>query len=164
MIAIAVAASLIAALIVFSIGGNLNAVLLSGARHPFAMAERDELPAPLAYTHRRFRTPHVSLIATGLVMLAVTLSGTFVYAVTVSTISRLVVYLATCAALPVLRMRRAAPPALFRLPGGWLVALAGVGVIAWLLLHSTWREARDAAAAAAIGYALYGLHRLSRRA
>ena len=61
-----------------SIFGNLNVILLAGSRLPFAMAERRELPQFIAMVHRRFRTPHLSILITAAVMLALTLSGTFV--------------------------------------------------------------------------------------
>ncbi len=58
-----------------SIFGNLNVILLAGSRLPFAMAERNELPNFIGSVHRRFRTPHVSIVISGAVMLVMTLSG-----------------------------------------------------------------------------------------
>ena len=93
-------------------------LLLSAARLPFAMAERGELPRALASAHSRFQTPHAAIALTAAAAAVLTLSGTFVYAVTVSTISRLLAYLATCAALPVFRVREQSSPARTRMPGG----------------------------------------------
>jgi amino acid transporter len=148
-------AALIAAGAVVSVIGNLNVVLLAASRIPFAMGERRELLPALALTHPRFRTPHVALLATSAVTFVITISGSFTYAVTVSAIARLVAYAATAAALPTLRRRMGAPPAMFRLPAGAAVAVSVVLLAAWLVSNSTFRETRDAAIAAAAGIAMY---------
>jgi len=147
--------ALISAGALVSIVGNLNVILLVGSRLPFAMAERHELPAFLAATHRRFHTPHIAILITAAAVLVLTLSGTFVYAATISVIARLLSYSATCAALPVLRRRSDARPALFRAPVGVAVSVASLLLAAWLLSNSTGRQARDAGIAAALGLLVY---------
>jgi len=154
-------AAIISAGAVLSIAGNLNVVLLSASRLPFAMAGRGELPRFLAAINERFRTPHAAIILTSTLMGALALSGTFLYAVTISTLARLVIYGTTCSALPVLRRRSDAPPAAFRAPGGCPLSLAALALAAWLLFNSTWREVRDTGIAAGIGLAAYNLSRKS---
>jgi amino acid transporter len=153
-------AAIITAGAVISIAGNLNVVLLSASRLPFAMAERGELPHFLATIHKRFHTPHAAIILTATLMAALTLSGTFLYAVTTSTIARLIIYGTTCGALPVLR-RRAAAPAAFRAPLGLPLSLLTLALATWLLVNTSWREVRDTAIAAAIGLVVYALSRRS---
>lgn len=153
-------AAIISAGAVISIAGNLNVVLLSASRLPFAMAGRGELPRFLAAVNHRFHTPHASIILTAMLMGALTLSGTFLYAVTISTIARLVIYGTTCGALPVLRRRDAASAA-FRAPVGLALSLAVLVLASWLLLNTTWREARDTGVAAGIGLVVYALSRRS---
>jgi amino acid transporter len=148
-------ATLIALGAVISVAGNLNVIMLVGPRLPFAMAQRGELPAWLASTHPRFHTPHVAIFVTAAVMLALTLSGTFVYAVTVSVIARLLSYAATCAALLVLRRSANAQPAAFLAPGGTAAAVVALVLVAWLLSNSTSSEAIAAASAAAVGLLVY---------
>lgn len=148
-------ASLITAGALVSILGNLNVILLVGPRLPFAMAQRGELPGLLALTHRRFHTPHIAILVTAGIVLVLTLSGTFVYAVTVSVIARLLSYAATCAALPVLRRRDTAPVAFFVAPGGVAASLASLVLVAWLLSNSTLQQARDAGIAAVVGLVMY---------
>src|SRR5438034_1319036 len=46
--------AIISAGAIISITGNLNIVLLSGSRVPFAMAEQNQLPSFVAKVHRRF--------------------------------------------------------------------------------------------------------------
>lgn len=156
-------AALVAAGAVLSILGNLNSILLVAPRVTFAMAERGELPAVLAATHPRFRTPHASIALASAVILAVTLSGTFVYIVTISAIARLLIYGATCAALIALRRSASAPPARFAAPGGHVLAVVALLVVGWLLWNTTGRQMRDAAIAALIGLLLYVVAPASRR-
>lgn len=154
-----VGASIIAAGAITSIVGNLNVNLLTTPRILFAMSTRRELPKILSAVHSRFRTPYVAIIATATVMLALTLSSSLIYALTVSTIARLLAYAATCVALPTLRRRRNSPPALFTVPGGTVISVVAVLLSVWLLSNSTYYEARDAAIVAAVGIMIYFLYR-----
>ena len=150
---------------IISIAGNLNIVLLSGSRVPFAIAEQKQLPAFLAKVHRRFFTPHIAIAITAAMMLALTLKSSFVAALTISAIARLVTYAVTCAALPVLRRREGVSPAAFRLPGGSIIAMASLILAGWLLLNSTLYEAIAATIAAAVGFVIYlGYHLYRARA
>jgi amino acid transporter len=156
-------AALIALGALISIAGNLNGNLLAGSRLIYAMAEQRELPHVLARTHHRFRTPHVSILITSAIVLALALSGSFIYALTLSTITRLLTYVATSAALPILRSRNDAPPAAFRLRGGLAISILTLVLVLWLLSNSTWTEARDVAIAASIGLLIYIFYKLKDR-
>ena len=147
--------AIISAGAIISITGNLNILLLSGSRLPFAMAEQKQMPAFVGRIHRRFFTPYVAIVITAVCMLVLTLKSSFLAAVTISVIARLVTYGATCLALPVFRARRAAPAALFRLPFGTVIAILCLLLIVWLLLHATLTEAKQAAIAAAVGLFIY---------
>src|SRR5947207_3352407 len=146
--------AIISAGAIISITGNLNILLLSGSRLPFAMAEQKQLPAFIGSIHRRFFTPYVAILITAGLMLLLTLKSSFVAALTISTIARLVTYGATCIALPVFRARRHVPAPTFRLPGGTAIAILSLLLIIWLLLNSTLQEAKAAALAAAAGLAI----------
>src|SRR5690606_36450022 len=103
-----------------SITGTLNGLVLASPRLLYGMAENGQLPRIFARTHARFHTPHVSIVLTALCMLALTLSGSFLAAEALSTITRLLAYAATCLAVPVLRRREqdgVVQPALFKVPG-----------------------------------------------
>jgi len=155
--------SIISAGALVSILGNLNVILLAGSRLPFAMAERRELPRFIGSVHRRFRTPYVSITITGAVMLAMTLSGTFVKAATISAIARLLTYAASCAALPVLRRKEKELPAMFRAPAGTVLAVVALLLTAWLLSNCTLEQATISAIAGAIGLVVYFAYRLITR-
>ena len=147
--------AIISAGAIISITGNLNILMLSGSRLPFAMAEQKQLPAFIGTVHRSFFTPYVAILITAALMLFLTLKSSFVAALTISTIARLVTYGATCITLPVFRHRKEAPPAAFRLPGGTIIAMLALLLIVWLLLHSTLQEAKVSALAAAVGLVIY---------
>lgn len=159
-----IGASIIAAGAITSIIGNLNVNLLTSPRIPFAMSTRGELPKTLSAIHSKFRTPHVAIVVSGILMLALTLSSSLIYALTVSTIARLLAYAATCIALPTLRYKSDAPPAQFRVPGGTIISVIAVLLSIWLLTNSTFYEARDSAIAIAAGIVIYLIYRtLNRR-
>jgi amino acid transporter len=148
-------ASLIAAGAVISVAGTLNAIMLAGPRLLFAMAEQGQLPAFLGAAHRRFRTPHAAISVSAVAMLALALSGTFLYAATLSTLIKLLTFMVTCLALIFIRRRGDAPPALFRLSGGVFIASAALGLCAWLLASGSWREVRDVSLATVLGMFIY---------
>lgn len=147
--------AIISAGAIISITGNLNILLLSGSRLPFAMAEQKQLPAFVGSIHTRFFTPYVSIMITAGLMLFLTLKSSFVAALTISTIARLVTYGTTCLALPVFRAKRDAPAAMFRLPGGTIIAILSLLLIVWLLLNATLNEVRATAIAAGAGLLIY---------
>ncbi|MEA2206316.1 MAG: hypothetical protein QOE77_3092 [Blastocatellia bacterium] len=149
---------------IISITGNLNILLLSGSRVPFAMAEQRQLPQLIAKVHSRFLTPHVAILMTAALMLILTLKTSFVAALTISAIARLVTYGATCLSLPVFRRRTDVPAAVFRLWGGNVIAILSLLLAIWLLTNSTLNEAKAAAAAAAVGLVIYFAYRLWGRA
>lgn len=135
--------------------GTLNALMLTGPRLLFALAEQGQIPAVFGSLHPRFRTPHVALLVSAGLKLVLAISGTFIYALTLSTIIRLGYFALTCAALPVLRQRHPAQPAPFQVWGGGAVAAVCVALCLWLLSNSAAHEARDVALATVAGLGLY---------
>lgn len=119
-----------------SIFGNLNGGFLTTSRIPFAMAEQNELPKVLANTHEKFKTPHISLFLTAIVILIFTIQTSFIGALTISTITRLLVYGTTCAALPVFRWRKDQEnEAKFRAPFGIAASILSFVLMGWLLFN-----------------------------
>lgn len=152
--------------------GTLNVIMLACTRLPFAMARQGQLPVQLARVHRRFRTPHVSILVSATAVLLLALSGTFIYAVKVTVITRVIVYASTCMVLPLLRRRSKMATSVrtvgetsrsFELPGGILISVVCVILCLCLLANSGWREARDVAIAIVIGLVIYAATRLGRR-
>lgn len=114
--------------------GVAHAILLGAGRMPFAMAERGQLPARIAAIHPRYRTPHVGLLVSAAGMFLFTMLTTFTTALTITVGLRVIIYIVTCAALPVLRRRAGRGRRGFRAPGGTALAVAcvavGVGLLA----------------------------------
>lgn len=152
-------AAVIVAGALVSIAGTLNGLVLAAPRLLFAMAEQGQLPRAFASVHPHRRTPQLAIAVTALCMFALTLSGSFLSAVAISTLTRLLAYAATCAALPVLRRREGMAPALFRAPGGTATVVVALVVIAWLVTSASARELRDVAIAMAVGFVLLWLGR-----
>ena len=148
-------ASLIAVGALVSIGGTLNALMFATPRLLFAMGENGQLPRPLTRTHPRFRTPVLAILVTAVATLLLTLYSTFISALTISTIVRLLAYTSTCAALPVLRRRGGGAPPSFTVPAGPVVAILAVALSAWLISNSPWSEMRVAALAVILGLVFY---------
>lgn len=153
-------ASFIAIGALVSILGNLNGGYLASSRIPFAMAEQKELPQILARTHEKFKTPYVSLALTSVVIFVFTLQTSFVSALTIATITRLIVYATTCASLPVFRSRSDAPNAKFTSPFGILASVLSLILIIWLLTQVDYKkEGLVMLIMAAIGLVIYFAYR-----
>ena len=152
-------ASLITLGAMISMVGTLNVTMLTVSRVLYAMAAAGQMPRGLAAIHPRYRTPHVSVVLCGVLVLALTVSGSFVYLLTVSTISRLLVFAATCASLPKLRRMAAAPAARFVLPGGPIIPCVALALIGWLLASSSGSETRDVIFLILLGALIYGFGR-----
>jgi len=142
--------------VLVSIFGNLNVGVLSSTRLLFAMAEQRDMPSVFDKTHARFKTPYVSIIATAVIILIFTMQTSFIEAVAIATITRLLVYATTCISLPVFRRRTDMPDAPFRAPLGIAAAILSVALIIWLLTRVDFaKEGVAIAIAAAIGLAIY---------
>jgi APA family basic amino acid/polyamine antiporter len=148
-------ASLIAAGALVSIGGVLNAHMFATPRLLFAMSENGQLPRIVSATHARFRTPAVAILLTAAITLGLALFSTFISALTISTIVRLMAYTGTCAALPVLRRHQGLPPPPFSAPVGPFVAVIAIALSVWLISNSPWNEMRVAGIAVGLGFVFY---------
>jgi len=138
-----------------SILGNLNVGLIGGSRILYAMGENRELPGVLATVHSGFRTPYVSVVLNAVVILFLTIYSSFLSALAIATITRLIIYATTCAALPVFRWRRETEAG-FRLPFGIGVAVLSLLLIVWLLTNVDFtKEGLPIVIAAAVGMVIY---------
>ena len=141
-----------------SASGNNMGQALSGPRNLYALAEHGDLPAFFARVHPTFRTPVNAIIVTSAVALTLALSGTYAALAVVSAISRLVVYLFTCAAT--LRLRRPqfahrVPPATFVVPGGSVIPSLAIVIALAILAGATGQQLRGGVLALAAGAVLY---------
>ena len=149
---------------IVSIGGTLNAVMLIGSRVPYALSEERQFPRLFAYLHPKNRTPVYSLLIFAAVSLLASLTGSFIYAVSISVISKVLIFLMVCTAMIKLRRKdQAATPSYFRLPYGYLFASAGILASVWLLLSSKSGELVDVGITVVVGLVLFGLYKVVGR-
>jgi len=144
--------------------GSLNSGFLATSRLPFAFAEQGDMPAVLARVHPKFRTPHVAILASAVLVWLATVASSFLSAITLATSTRMVVYIAGCLALITLRRRADAPAAGFVAPLGPAVAVLSSVLCFALLANASSRELIQLAIAAIVGaLLLVGVRALSKR-
>jgi basic amino acid/polyamine antiporter, APA family len=138
----AAGAALITVGAVLSTTGNNMGGALSGSRNLFALAEQGDLPRFFGVVHPQFRTPVNAIVFTAAVALVLGLSGRFAALALASAISRLIVYVFTCAAT--LRLRQPqfetlVQPPRFVVPFGPLIPAAAL-VVAFTILAGARRD------------------------
>lgn len=154
----AAGAMMITAGAVVSTSGNNIGQALSGSRNLFALAEQGDLPPFFGRVHPRYRTPVNAILVTAGVALVLAVSGTFATMAAVSALSRLIVYVATCAAMIRLRSPRfegAVKPAAFRVPFGPLIPLAAILIALAILAGASRDQLVAGTVALVVGGVLY---------
>lgn len=132
-------AGLMAVAAIVSIAGNMGSTVLMAPRYLFALARDGYGPGTLATIHEKYRTPAVAIVTFAALVLALALSGSFAELAMLSVVARLVTYIGTAAAVPILRRRLPARSGAVRLPGG-----ATIPVLALLLSLALLASARPA--------------------
>jgi amino acid transporter len=123
----------VAALI--SVYGWVASNMLNVPRLTMAMAQEGALPSFFGKIHPTFRTPYVSIIIFAVISLALALQSGLLQNLSLSAVSRLLLYGGVCLSLPVFRSRErrgtlpaGVEPALFRVTGGPFLAAVGVAL------------------------------------
>ena len=151
---------------VLSTLGNNMGQALSGSRSLFALAENGDIPRVFAQVSARFGTPVIAILFTAAVSLVLATTGSFVTMAQASAVSRLIVYVATCAAA--LRLRHArfagavAEPKM-RVPFGPVIPIAAILIALAILFGATPAQLRAGAIALAVGAVLFLIAVLPRR-
>jgi amino acid transporter len=120
-------AALVALGALVSVYGYLGAKLLGMPRVTFALAKGGDLPQMFGAVSPRFHTPWFSILFYAAAVWGLAIAGSFAWNVTLSVVARLFYYAVVCAALIALR-RKQPQTAGFRLPGGRLLAVVGIGI------------------------------------
>ncbi|HEX9564789.1 MAG TPA: APC family permease [Gemmatimonadaceae bacterium] len=136
----------IAALI--SVYGWVASNMLNVPRLTMAMADRGDLPAFFGRIHPTFRTPWISILIFAAVSWLLALQAGLIQNLSLSAVSRLLLYASVCAALPVFRRRDVrgvmtpgVHPALFRARFGNALAAIGIVIALVLVTRMNQREA-----------------------
>jgi len=141
-----------------SASGNNMGQALSGTRNLFALAEHGDLPAFFGHVYPRYRTPVNAVLVTAAVSLVLALSGRFAALAAASAISRLIVYVFTCAAAIRLRQPRFAAtvkPAMFTVPFGPVIPAMAIVIALAILFGATPQQLRSGLLALVAGAGLY---------
>ena len=142
-----------------SIAGNVGNTVLVGPRYLYALAKDGYGPAFLAHVHPRFRTPDAAIVVLVLLALALALTGSFVELALLSVVARLVTYIGTAAAVPVLRKRLTERQGALELPGGVAIPLLALALSLAFLASANWRNLAAGTIALAVGGVIYALRR-----
>jgi len=137
-----------------SILGNLSSIAMVCPRLTYAFAERRDFPAFFGRLHRRFDTPVASIVFFSVIAPILAISGTFLWLATVSVLARLVNYLVTCLAVPILR-RRSPERSGYRILLGPVGPIVGIALCIWLAMQSTIHDFLAFGIASLIGALLY---------
>jgi amino acid transporter len=155
-------AIVIALTAVFSIGGNLAGSVLSASRLTLSMAEQNLLPQWFGRIHLKYASPANSVLFFGGIALAVALSGTFVKLAIASTLTRMIVYSVSIAALPIIK-KKADPEVVanaFNLPGGYAIPATALALCVWIASYSKPESWIFTGGLLLVGLSLYGLEKL----
>jgi len=125
-----------------SMFGYLSGMTLAAPRALWKFADEGLLPKSLGAIHVRFRTPHVAIVVQSLLVTTLAVFNSFEQLAIIANLSALLLYGAVAVATLVLRRRdvRHEGTTPFRVPGGALVPMLTVGLIAWLLTSITQTE------------------------
>jgi ethanolamine permease len=100
----------------FGLVASFHGVIISYSRQIYAMARSGYLPEALARVHTRFRTPHVAMIAGGVVGIIALCLGNTGEVITLSALGAVVMYIISMISLLVLRRKQPALERPFKVP------------------------------------------------
>jgi amino acid transporter len=147
---------------VFSISGNLTSSMLSAPRMVYAMSHLGSLPDWFGRVHPRYQTPANAIGFYAVFSIALALSGGFVFLAAMSTVVRLMVYVACIATLPVLKRKLPEREGQFSLPGGMVIPALALLLSLWLMTHASLKSWLLTAVFMVLGSFLYLFTRRAR--
>ena len=117
----------------FSCFTNIFGDLLATPRLLFAGANDGMFPKSLGKVHPKFATPHLAIIAWGLLIFIFSVSGGFKQMAILASASILIIYLTVILATIKMRTKKQeSPEKTFKIPGGLTVPLIGIAAIGWM--------------------------------
>jgi len=157
-----VGAALLMLGVVASVGGNLVGATFTTPRLSYSLALDGSLPPWFGRVHARFLTPANSILFFGLLSFTMAVFGSFLWLAASSVMTRLLLYVITCAAVPRVRASHRAAGG-FVLPLGPLIPLLGILACIWLMLNSNWHSVLLTAIFVVLGALLYVIERRRRQ-
>ncbi|SMO84874.1 APC family permease [Fodinibius sediminis] len=122
--------------VVTSVTGNLFSTMFSTPRLTYALSIQGSLPAWFGNVHSRFLTPHNSILFFGFFAFIGAAVGSFTALAAMTVLSRLLLFIISCAAVPVLRKKLTVKKS-FILKGGYLIPGLGILACIWLMFQVT---------------------------
>lgn len=120
--------------LVTSITGNLVSTIFSTPRLTYALSLDGSLPRWFGVVHPKLETPANSIIFFGVFAFLGAAAGSFIFLAAMTVLSRLFLFIITCAAVPVLRPKFKEFDHTFS-TGGLLVPALGVIACIWLMFQ-----------------------------
>ena len=145
-----------------SVIANLLGSMFSSTRLTYALALDNSLPGWFGKVHPKYLTPANSVIFFGISAFLLSAFGSFTALAAMTVLSRLFLYIMSCAAIPKLRSRFIGEGR-FILKGGYIVPVLGILACLWLMMQVSSRSIWMTALFIAIGSGLYGLGRKGKR-
>lgn len=156
-----VGALLMTAGVVVSVAGNVAGTMFTAPRLTYSLAQQGDLPAWLGSVHEQHRTPANSIVFLAIIVFALTVFGSFVWLAAMSSLVRVLIYMASVASMPRIRAQDPDYDG-YRVPGGWLVPVGAFFVCALLLTQVSLQSVLVTAAFLAVGAVAF--HYAHRRA
>ncbi len=120
--------------IVTSVTANLMSNMFSSPRLTYALALDKSLPGWFGKVHPKLLTPANSVVFFGLITFLGAAFSSFTVLAAMTVLSRLFLYIITCAAIPKLRSKFKSEKS-FVLKGGFLVPILGIVACIWLMFQ-----------------------------
>ncbi len=141
--------------VVVSVGGNAASSVFSAPRITYAMGRDGTLPAFFGAVHPEWKTPHISVLIYGVGAFALAIWGSFIWLAAMSAVTRLLIYVASIAALPMIRRDLGEKAGKIALPGGYTIPALAVALSIWLLAQATPEAFAVTGGFLVVGAALY---------
>lgn len=141
-----------------SVIANLLGSMFSSTRLTYALSLDNSLPKWFGEVHSKFLTPANSVIFFGVSAFLLSAFGSFTALAAMTVLSRLFLYIMSCAAIPKLRSLFIGEGR-FILKGGYAIPVLGILACLWLMLQVSERSIWMTALFIAIGTGLYFLGR-----
>ncbi|MDA7569095.1 APC family permease [Emcibacteraceae bacterium] len=124
---------------IFSIGGNISCHMLVSPRLTYSMAEQQLLPKWFSRVHKKYSSPTNSIIFFGVLCIILAASGSFVLLAVSTSLTRLISYIVSILALPVIK-RKADKKTIensFKLKGGYFIPALSLVLCIWAASNSS---------------------------
>tara|TARA_R100000388_G_C7244612_1_gene164005 strand:- start:1582 stop:2886 length:1305 start_codon:yes stop_codon:yes gene_type:complete len=142
--------------VVASVTGNLSSTIFSTPRLTYALSVEKSLPKWFGEVHHKFQTPANSVLFFGVFAFIGAALGSFTVLAAMTVLSRLFLFIISCAAIPVLRPRFRGEDR-FILKGGYLIPALGILACIWLMFQVSFNSIWMTALFIAIGSGFYWL-------